>query len=162
MPKQSIPDQFSDEEMEQMKRHGAAQLGGTDFSAEVEKELDKLQAAREASAGKMHAAQTGGGDQSLGPSDIDTAAIKQRAGVQEEANTQAAAQAQQAQGAQAPVNAPPAPSGPQGTTIPFSAQKGAVGGPGNAAAPSQPAPPSTPPPDGGEPDGSDPATQWPE
>jgi hypothetical protein len=160
MPKQSIPDQFSDEEMEQMKRHGAAQLGGTDFSAEVEKELDKLQAAREASAGKMQAAQTGGSE-GLGPSDIDTAAIKQRGAIQKQADTQGAAEAQQAQSTQAPINAPAAPTGPQGATIPFPAQKGAVGGPGNAPAPSQTAPPAQPPPEG-EGDESDPATQWPQ
>ena len=55
-----VTDQFSDDEMAQMKRYGQAQLGGTDFSAEVEKELVKLQRKREANAGKMKAAQTGG------------------------------------------------------------------------------------------------------
>ena len=55
-----VADQFSDDEMAQMKRYGQAQLGGTDFSAEVEKELVKLQRKREANAGKMKATQTGG------------------------------------------------------------------------------------------------------
>lgn len=127
-----------------MKRYGAAQLGGTDFSDEVEKELNKLQAAREASAGKMRAAQTGGGNQGLGPSDMDTAAVKQRGAIDQQSDTQAAQQAVQAQGAQAPVNAPPAPASPQGTTTTFPAQKGAVGGPGNVQQPSQGAPPPAP------------------
>ena len=33
---------------------------------------------------------------------------------------------------------PPAPTGPQGTSIPYSTQKGAVGGPGNAPKPQAP------------------------
>lgn len=54
-------EQFSDPEMEQIKRFGQA-LGGqpTDFDKEVERELEKRARAREASAEKMKAAQTGG------------------------------------------------------------------------------------------------------
>lgn len=157
-PKPSVADQFSDKEMDQIKRYGQA-LGGkpTPFDEEVEEHLTGM----EANAKKMRAAQTGGGDQSLGPSDMDEAAVKQGQALSKQADTQAAAQAQQAQGAQAPVNAPAAPSGPQGTTTVFPAQKGAVGGPGNAAAPSQTPPPPAQPPPGGEEDESDPATQFP-
>lgn len=159
MPQNKIPEQFSDEEMEQMKRHGAAQLGGTAFSEEVEKELNKLQAKREASAGKMHAAQTGGGE-GLGPSEMDEAAIKQRGAIQQDTDTQAAQKAAQAQAQQAPISAPAAPTGPAGTTTPFPAQKGAVGGPGNAPQPTQAAPPPQPPePEEGE--EQDPSTQFP-
>jgi hypothetical protein len=71
--------------------------------------------AREANASKMHAAQTGGGDMSLGPSAMDQAAVKQGQAMNQQADTQAAQQAMKAQGAQAPVNAPAAPAGPQGT-----------------------------------------------
>lgn len=163
MPKQPAADQFSDEEMEQMKRHGAAQLGGTsdsyidspEFSEGVEKELNKLQAAREASASKMKAAQTGGGDQGLGPSAMDQAAVKQGQAVNKQADAMAAAKAAQAQQAQAPINAPAAPAGPAGTTTTFPAQQGAVGGGGNAPQPSPPPPapggPDEPPPDDQEP-----------
>lgn len=163
MPKKP-QEQFTDDEMEQMKRYGSAQLGGTDFSEQVEKELDKLQANREASANKMKAALTGG----LGPSDMDQAQIKQRGAIDEQADTQAAAQAQQAQGAQTPVNAPPAPSGPAGTTTAFPAQQGAVGGGGNAQQPAQQQPQPQPPPPSGPPpgppqedEGEDPSTQFP-
>src|SRR5258708_24673025 len=56
-----IADQFSDDDMDQIKRFGQA-LGGapTDFDEEVEKALDARLRAREASAGKMKAAATGG------------------------------------------------------------------------------------------------------
>lgn len=100
----------------------------------------------EASAAKMHSAQMGAPEaagQSLGPSAMDQAQIKQRGAMSQQAATKAAQQAAQAQAAQAPVNAPPAPSGPLGSTIPFPAQKGAVGGGGNVQQPSQsPAPPA--------------------
>src|SRR5260221_14764979 len=66
MPKKQQPqpnpaDQFSDDDMDQIKRFGQA-LGGapTDFDEEVEKALDARLRAREASAGKMKAAATGG------------------------------------------------------------------------------------------------------
>jgi hypothetical protein len=150
MPKKpSKADQFTDDEMEQMKRYGAAQLGGTsdnhidspEFSEGVEKELNKLE---EANASKMRAAQTGGGDMSMGPTEMEQTAVKQRGAVQKQADTQDDVEAQQAQAAQAPVNAPAAPAGPAGTTTDYSAQKGAVGGSGNA--PQQP--PSSPAPGG--------------
>lgn len=118
----------------------------------------------EVNAQKMRAAQTGGGDQSLGPSDIDQAAAKQNQAASRQAAQQAAQKAAQAQAAQAPVNAPPAPSGPVGTTIPFPAQKGAVGGAGNAPQSQQAAPPPQPPTPGEAPeegDEEDPSTQFP-
>jgi hypothetical protein len=113
----------------------------------------------EASAKKMHAAQTGGSI-GLGPSAMDQAAIKQRGAMNQQADTQAAAQAAKAQGAQVPVNAPPAPSGPAGSVTTFPAQKDAVGGPGDVQQPSQAAPPPGGPPPEGD-DESDPSTQWP-
>jgi hypothetical protein len=74
-----IADQFSDDEMNQIKHYGQMLGGGvTPFDEAVEEALNKRQAAREANASKMHAAQTGGGDVSLGPSEMDTAQIKQR------------------------------------------------------------------------------------
>ena len=77
MPKKQQPqphpiaDQFSDDEMEQMKRFGQA-LGGapTDFDEEVEKALDSRARAREASAAKMKAAATGGSP-GLGPTEAE-------------------------------------------------------------------------------------------
>lgn len=165
MPKKQQPD-FSPEEMTQVQQHGKALLGEpTDFDEAVEAHLNEPRG--EQNAAKMRAAQTGGGDQSLGPSDIDQAAVKQGQAMNKQADTQAAQQAAQAQAAQVPVNAPPAPSGPQGSTIPFPAQKGAVGGPGNAPQPPQGAPPSSQPPPGGPPppegeeEESDPSTQFP-
>lgn len=153
MAKKKQPD-FSPEELAQVKRHGEALLGQpTDFDDAVEAELADHYP-EEASAEKMHAAQTGGGDQGLGPSEMDEAAIKQRSALAREASTQAAAQAAQAQAGQSPVNAPAAPGGPAGTTEPYPAQKGAVGGPGNVQPPSQaaapPAPGGSPSPDQGE------------
>jgi hypothetical protein len=162
-----------------MQRHGKAQLGGTstdhldspEFSEGVEKELNRLQAKREANASKMHAAQTGAPEaaaQGLGPSAMDQAQIKQRGAMNQQADTESDVKAAQAQAQQTPINAPPAPAGPQGSTIPFAVQKGSVGGGGNAQPPASAAPPPTPPdggsggppPDGGE-DESDPSTQWP-
>jgi hypothetical protein len=156
-PHESVANQFSDEEMEQIKRYGQA-LGGkpTPFDEEVEQHLTGM----EQNAHKMHAAQTGGGDQSLGPSAMDQQAIKQRGAMSQQAATQAAAQAQQAQGAQQPVNAPPAPAGPAGTTTTFPAQRGATGGAGNVQQPQQTPPP--PPDEGQPPEGDeDPSTQFP-
>lgn len=162
MPKkkksEDIASQFSDDEMNQIKRYGEA-LGGkpTPFDEEVQAHLDGM----EANAHKMRAAQTGGGDQGLGPSDIDQAQVKQRGASQQTTDTQGDIQAAKAQGAQAPTNPPPAPAGPQGTTTTFPAQKGAVGGPGSAQQPSQP--PAGPAPGGPPPDdeGEDPSEQWP-
>ena len=101
----SDADQFSDDEMEQMKRYGAAQLGGTQFSDAVEKELNKLQKKREASAAKMKAAQTGGAG--LGPTDAEQAAVKQEGALQQQAATAGGQAAAQAQGAQAGASGPP-------------------------------------------------------
>jgi hypothetical protein len=168
MPKKqkpSVADQFSDEEMAQVQQHGKALLGEpTDFDEAVEAHLNEPRG--EASAAKMHAAQTGAPDaaaQGLGPSDIDQAAVKQGQAASRQADQQAAQKAAQAQAAQAPVNAPPAPSGPQGTTIPFSIQKGAVGGAGNAQSPQQAAPPPQPDQQAGSSpeEGEDPSTQFP-
>jgi hypothetical protein len=115
----------------------------------------------EANAQKMRAAQMGAPEAAaIGPTPMEQAQVKQSGAISKEADLQAAQQAAQAQGAQAPVNAPPAPSGPAGATIPFPAQKGAVGGPGNAPQPSQAAPPPAPPPDGGE-EEEDPSTKFP-
>ena len=122
-PEQSPEDvasQFSDQEMEQMKRYGAAQLGGTDFSEAVERELEKLQKTREANALKMRAAQTG---QELGPSQFQEQEVKQTGALQQQATTQQASQASQAQSQQRPVNAPAAPGGPAGVVTPYPAQK---------------------------------------
>lgn len=157
---EDIASQFSDEEMGQIKRYGEA-LGGkpTPFDEEVENHLTGM----EANASKMKSAQTGG-DVGLGPSDMDTAQVKQRGAMNQQADTQAAAQAAQAQAAQQPVNAPPAPAGPQGTNVPFAAQQGAVGGSGNTQQPQDQPPPSPPPggPSGPPPDeDEDPATQFP-
>jgi hypothetical protein len=108
----------------------------------------------EANARKMRAAQTGGGEQSLGPSQMDQAQVKQRGAMSQQAALQAAQQAQQAQGAQQPVTAPAAPAGPAGTTTTFPAQQGAVGGSGNLQQPQQdptPAPDGQPPGEQGPP-----------
>lgn len=168
MPKKKshkdIADQFSDQEMDQIKRYGQA-LGGqpTPFDEAVEDHLTGM----EANASKMKSAQTGGGE-GLGPSQMDTAQVKQRGAMNQQADTAAAKAAAMAQGAQQPVNAPPAPAGPQGTNVPFPAQQGAVGGGGNAQQPQDQPPPSPPPggapggPSGPPPDeGEDPATQFP-
>jgi hypothetical protein len=99
MPKDKVADQFSDDEMDQIKHYGKMLAGGvTPFDEAVEEALNKRQAAREANAKKMHAAQTGGGDQSLGPSEMDQSAIKQRGAIASQAAAQGAQQAQAAQG----------------------------------------------------------------
>jgi hypothetical protein len=54
-----VVEQFSDEDMEQIKRYGQALSGGVaPFDQEVERHLQKR--TREASAAKMYTAQTGG------------------------------------------------------------------------------------------------------
>lgn len=150
-----IADQFSDNEMEQMKRYGAAQLGGTDFSAQVEKEIRKLQR-KEANAAKMKAAQTSGGAGGLGPSKIETQQADQTNAISQQATSQGAQKAEQAQAKDIPLQAPAAP-GPSGAgeTKPFAAQAGP-----QPAAPAMPPPPMPPPPDqgggnGGEDEDSD-------
>ena len=150
MPDQSHPiaDQFSDEEMEQMKRHGAAQLGGTQFSDEVEKHLRRF--ARERNAKKMKAAQTSGGAEGLGPSQIQTQQADQASALQQENASQGTAKNLEAQAQKIPVEAPsaPGPSG-AGATKPFPAQAGP-----QPAAPAAPPPPEAPdeesPPEDGE------------
>jgi hypothetical protein len=90
MPKKSQPqphpvaDQFSDDDMEQMKRFGQA-LGGapTDFDEEVEKALDSPARAREASAAKMKAAATGG-SVGLGPTEAEQQLAKQQSALQQQ------------------------------------------------------------------------------
>jgi DNA segregation ATPase FtsK/SpoIIIE-like protein len=147
MPTQPNPaDQFSDEEMEQMKRYGAGQLGGTEFSAQVEKELAKFHQRREANAGKMREAQMG-----LAPSEMERAQVKQQGALQQQMATQGAQQAQQAQ--QGMIQGPPpqAPTGPAGTTVPYSAQAADIGPKETPETPaSSGAPPSPPPAPGGQ------------
>ena len=106
-------DQFSDEEMEQVKRYGQALGGGpTPFDEEVQRGLDRhAERAQEANAAKMHAAQTGG-DTGLGPSEMDQAAVKQSGALQQQADVSGAQQAQQAQTQQSPPAPPPAPPPP--------------------------------------------------
>jgi hypothetical protein len=99
--------------------------------------------AKEAGAKKMHAAQTGGASETgLGPTEAEQTLVKQRGALQQQSAAAGAQAAAQAQGQQASVAPPPAPVGPQGTTAPYSAQKGAVGGPGTLETP--PAAPAGP------------------
>lgn len=100
-----VADKFSDEEMQQIQRHGAAQMGDPSFSAEVEKELQKR---HEASAKKMRAAQSGGATEGLGPSDIQQQQAKQAGALQQQAAVQGQAQAAQAQAAMIPQAPSPA------------------------------------------------------
>ncbi|HSZ76606.1 MAG TPA: hypothetical protein VK775_04365 [Chthoniobacterales bacterium] len=79
----------------------------------------------------MRAAQTGG-DIGLGPSQMDQAQMKQRGAIASQAATQWAEQAQ-------------APAGPEGTRPLTPAQKGAIGGPGNAAGQPGPSPSASEP-----------------
>lgn len=162
---EDVAGQFSDDEMDQIKRYGQA-LGGkpSAFDEEVEEHLTGM----EANAKKMRAAQTGAPEAAaapLGPSDIDQAQVKQSDAANKQADLQAAQKAAQAQAATPPVNAPPAPSGAAGNTIPFPAQKVSVGGSGNASQPTPAAPPPQPPAPGGAPpeegDEEDPSTQFP-
>jgi hypothetical protein len=133
-----IADQFSDEEMEQVKRYGQALNSPSDFSDEVEKELNKrgaYQRHQERSAAKMRAAQTGGSP-GLGPTESQQALAKQQTALQQQVATTGAAAASQAQAGQSPQpTPPPAPSSAQGVTTPYSAQAGAVGGAGQAPPP---------------------------
>jgi len=145
--KPSPADQFSDEEMNQIKHYGQMLGGGvTPFDEAVEEALNKREAGEAAA-------------QSLGPSAMDQAAVKQRGAIQQQAAAQGAVQAAQAQAAQPSPEPPPAPAGPQGATAPFAAQKGFTGGAGNAPKPAQAATPQ--PPAEGEEEESDPSTQWP-
>lgn len=141
-----IADQFSDEEMEAIKRYGQALGGNTAFSEEVEKALPFY----EAHYAKMRAAATGGSLE-LGPSQAETQQVKQRQAIGQRAATQQQVQASQAQGAQAPVSAPEAPSGPQGVTVSEPAQARQQPAPDVTAAPpgEQGQPPAAPGPQTG-------------
>lgn len=148
-----IADQFSDDEMEQVQRYGQALNSPSDFSDEVEKELNKRGAYerhREAGAQKMHQAQTGGSE-GLGPTEAEQTLSRQRnALLQRQAQTSATAGAQAQQGRSGSPTPPPAPTGPQGVTQPYSSQAGAVGGAGQAPQPQggpPPAPEGEAPPD---------------
>jgi hypothetical protein len=117
MPKDKVADQFSDHEMNQIKHYGQMLGGGvTPFDEAVEEALNKRQAAREANAKKMRAAQTGGGDIGLGPSQIDQDAIKQRGAIASQAATAGSQEAQAAQAQHPSSEPPPAPAGTEGTT----------------------------------------------
>lgn len=112
-----IADQFSDPEMEGVKRYGEALGGVTPFDEEVERHL----AGHEANYAKMRAAQTGGGG--LGASKMETAASQQTGAIQQQAATAGQAQAAQAQAAQVPNAPPPAPSGAAGVSQPYPAEE---------------------------------------
>jgi hypothetical protein len=131
----NIAGQFSDEEMEQLKRYGAAQLGGTDFSEAVERELEKLQRGREASTAKMRTAQMG-----LAPSKMETAQVQQTGAMQQGLDVQSQAQATRAQAQQTQPTPPPAPGGPQGVTQPYAAEAKTPPGPGNMPSQQGPTP----------------------
>lgn len=147
-PKQnSIADQFSDEEMSQIQRHGAAQMGDPSFSEEVERNLQR----REANAAKMHAAQTGGGDSDLGPTQMQTQQANQTNKLQQQSATQGQVKAQQAQSQMAPIEAPQAPGSAVGQSAPYPAQAGP-----QPQAPVQPPPPIPQPPGPGGPPGAPP------
>jgi hypothetical protein len=87
-----IADQLSDDDMNQIKHFGQMLSSGvTPFDEAVEEALNKRQAAREANAKKMKAAQTSGGT-GLGPSKFDTQAIKQREAISQQAGTEGRAE----------------------------------------------------------------------
>jgi Lon protease-like protein len=71
--KHPVADQFSDEEMEGIKRYGQALGGVTPFDEAVEARL----AEHEANAPKMRAAQTGGSP-GLGPTEAEQTLAKQQ------------------------------------------------------------------------------------
>lgn len=131
-----IADQFSDEEMEAIKRYGQALGGSTDFSDEVEKHL----AGHEAYYKKMRAAATGG-SLDLGPTEAEQKQVQQQEALQRNQAVQSQAQAAQAQAGQTPVNAPAAPAGPTGTQTPYPAQARQES-PGEAIAATQQPPPA--------------------
>lgn len=115
-PQENPEGQFSDQEMEGIKRYGEA-LGGkpTPFDEEVEKHL----AGHEAHFAKMRAAQRGG---DLGPEQFEQEQAKQTGALQNLAAGAGQVQAAQAQAGQQPVNPPPAPTGSAGVTSPYPAQ----------------------------------------
>jgi hypothetical protein len=81
----------------------------------------------ELSAKKMQAARTGGSPVGLGPGEFEQKQVQQQGALEQQMTTQGAAQAAQARAQQTSVTPPAAPVGPQGTTVPYSAQKGAAG-----------------------------------
>jgi len=121
---EDIAGQFSDEEMEQLKRYGAALGGGPSaFDEEVEKHL----AGHEAHYAKMRAAQTGGASAdeiALAPPEIPQAQMKGQEIAHQRQTAQGAQQAQAAQAQQQPPTPPAAPMGPQGVSEPYEAQSG--------------------------------------
>lgn len=93
------------------------QRGDDDFSGEVEKHLDEM----EANQKKMESAQRGGSE--MGPSQFETQQADQAQALQQQATVQGAQQAQQAQGAQMPQNVPVEAPGPAGESAPYQAQE---------------------------------------
>jgi hypothetical protein len=82
----------------------------------------------------MEAAKSGGGGPGLGPTEAESALMKQRQSLEQQATTAGQTQAAQAQAAQPSLTPPPAPSGPAGVTQPYPSQRGAVGGAGEQPA----------------------------
>lgn len=130
-PQQPIHEQFSEPEMEGIRRYGQA-LGGspTEFEEEVEKHLANMEKANqrfgratEAQYQKMRAAQTGGAGPGLGPTESEEALAKQQQTLQQQAATAGQQQATQAQAQQTSPTPPPAPTGPQGVSQPYPAQE---------------------------------------
>lgn len=118
---------FTDDEMHTLTQLRPMMGGPDDEDKEVEA---RLQQHAEANAAKMHAAQTGGSP-GLGPTDAERALVKQQNALQQQTASAGAQSAAQAQGGQSPpATPPPAPSGPEGTTAPYSTQAGDVGGSG--------------------------------
>jgi hypothetical protein len=125
------PEQFSDDEMAGIHQYGQA-LGGkpTDFEEEVEKHLQNMEKANkrfgrasEQEAQKMRAAETGGAGPGLGPTEAEEALAKQQATLQQQAAAQGQQQAAAAQQQQTSPTPPPAPTGSQGVTQPYPAQR---------------------------------------
>jgi hypothetical protein len=120
---------FTDHEMHVLTQL-RPMMGGLDpEDEEVEQHIKHYE---EANAGKMRSAQTGGSP-GLGPTEAEQALAKQQTVLQQQVASSGAATAQQAQaGEPSQPTPPPAPTGSAGVTIPYPAQKGAVGGAGQA------------------------------
>src|SRR5262249_19662209 len=111
----AIANQFSDDEMEAVRRNGQALGGGpTDFEEEVERHLTG-EHAREREAAKMRAAESGDGGEGLGPEQEEQMLAKQAHTLQQHAEARGAVQAQQIS---------PTPTGSQGVSQPYPAQAG--------------------------------------
>jgi hypothetical protein len=110
MPKRPLND-HEQETLSKLAQHLGNPLD--EFDMGVANWIEKL--VHEGNYRKMHAAQTGGASEPMGPSDIDLVQVKQRS---------AGVQAAQAQAGQSAPNAPPASSGPVGTNQPYPAQAG--------------------------------------